>query len=174
MGAVAPMSPRPTPRRKVDPIFLIATWFGCGLSPIAPGTAGSLAAVVIGVALQIYTGAGRGTFLLLAVILCIPGIWAAGIVAQRENRIDPHIVVVDEVIGQWITIAGASTLNWKSWTRGVLAFSIARCLETAAGASIRELPGRLGHRRRRRDGGHLRRACYILIRPTSSLLIYGF
>jgi len=138
------MSPSSSPRRKVDLIFLIATWFGCGLSPIAPGTAGSLAAVVIGIALQVYVGSGHGTFLLLAVILCIPGIWAAGVVARRENRVDPHLVVVDEVIGQWITIAGASTLNWKSWIAAFLFFRLFDVWKPPPARQLESLPGGWG------------------------------
>src|ERR1700704_6501133 len=106
-------SPRSLPARA------IATWFGCGYVPIAPGTAGSLAAIAIAFALHVYAGSGRVTFLVLSAILLIPGIWAAGVVAREEGKKDPRLIVVDEVIGQWITVAGASTLNWKSWLLGV-------------------------------------------------------
>jgi phosphatidylglycerophosphatase A len=102
----------------------IATWFGCGYAPAAPGTAGSLAAVAIALALNLWLGWGPIAFLILAAILLLPGIWAAGIVANEEGREDPGLVVVDEVIGQWITIAGASTLNWKSWLAAFAFFRI--------------------------------------------------
>src|ERR1035441_5213034 len=36
--------------------LLLATWFGCGYSPFAPGTAGSLAALAIGILLHEYAG----------------------------------------------------------------------------------------------------------------------
>jgi phosphatidylglycerophosphatase A len=117
------MSLRPLAAERIYP-FLIATWFGCGYSPIAPGTAGSLAALIIAIALHLYAGASRGTILVLALLLLIPGVWAAGRVAQLENKKDPQIVVVDEVIGQWITLAGASTLNWKSWLAALLLFRL--------------------------------------------------
>ena len=29
---------------------------------------------------------------------------------------DPGCVVVDEVLGQWVALAGAHTVNWKSYT----------------------------------------------------------
>src|SRR5271157_1573743 len=111
------------PRR--NPLaFLIATWFGCGYAPIAPGTAGSLAAVVIAIALHYYGDYGRWTLLLLAAILMAPAIWAADVVAKQTNTIDPGIVVVDEVIGQWITLAGAATFNWKTWLTAFLLFRV--------------------------------------------------
>src|SRR4051794_21390445 len=92
----------------------ISTWFGCGFFPIAPGTAGSAAGVVIAVVLHYYFGLPPWTFAVLAVVLFGPAVWAAGVTAETRKLKDPQIVVVDEVIGQWITLAGASTLNWKS------------------------------------------------------------
>ena len=103
---------------------MIATWFGCGYVPKAPGTAGSIAALAIAIALHTYLGAGRGTTLVLAVVLLLPGIWAAGAVAKQEAQRDPGIVVVDEVIGQWITLAGASAINWKSCLAAFLFFRL--------------------------------------------------
>ena len=44
-------------------------------------------------------------------------------------------MVVDEVVGQWITLAGAATLNWKSWLLALLLFRAVRYLEAAAGAA---------------------------------------
>ena len=37
---------------------------------------------------------------------------------------DPQIVVVDEVVGQWITFAGATALNWKSWCAAFVLFRV--------------------------------------------------
>ena len=92
----------------------IATWLGCGYSPVAPGTAGSAAALLIAVVLHSWLGWPPFWFAILAAALCLPGIWAAGVMARVEGREDPGIVVVDEVIGQWVTIAAAHTMNWKS------------------------------------------------------------
>lgn len=57
-------------------------------------------------------------------LLTWPGIWAAGVVAKRCKVEDPRLVVVDEVIGQWITISGATRSNWKSWLGALLLFRI--------------------------------------------------
>ena len=55
---------------------------------------------------------------------------------------DPGLVVVDEVIGQWIALAGARTLNWKSYAGGVRAVPPVRYLEAGAGAPAGSAAGR--------------------------------
>src|ERR1700730_6860447 len=104
--------------------YPLATFFGCGYSPIAPGTAGSLAAILIAVVLHTYAGSNRATFLLLSLLLIAPAIWSAGKVAQQESRKDPQIVVIDEVLGQWITLAGTATVTWKSFLAAFLLFRL--------------------------------------------------
>jgi phosphatidylglycerophosphatase A len=128
------MSPSPLPPRSPG-AFLIATWFGCGYAPKAPGTAGSLAGLIIAAALHAI-GYGRGALLLLTAILLAPGIWSAGVVARETNATDPHIVVVDEVIGQWITLAGAATFNWKTY---LVAFAVFRLLDVWKPSPARQL-----------------------------------
>ena len=122
----------------------IATWFGCGYSPVGPGTAGSLAAILIAVVLHSAYGAERGTFLILAALLLAPGIWAADVVARLEQRSDPGIVVVDEVIGQWIALAGASTLNWKSLLAAFIAFRLFDIWKPPPVRQLEKLQGGLG------------------------------
>jgi phosphatidylglycerophosphatase A len=122
----------------------IATWFGCGYFPFAPGTVGSLAAVAIGIALQVYFDIGRGTVLLMAAALLLPGIWAADVVAKLEKREDPSLVVVDEVIGQWVTVAAAATLNWKSWLASLLLFRILDVWKPPPVRQLERLPGGIG------------------------------
>ncbi len=124
--------------------FLIATWFGCGYAPVAPGTAGSLAALVIAIALNAFGGYGRGTLLVLAVVLLAPGIWSASVVAKETNTTDPQIVVVDEVIGQWITLTGAATFNWKTWLAAFLLFRLLDMWKPAPARQLESLPGGWG------------------------------
>lgn len=102
----------------------IATWFGCGYFPWGPGTVGSVAAIVIAVALHAYFGSGRFTFFLLTTVFIAPGIWAATRTERLVNREDPGLVVVDEVLGQWVTLLGATALNWKSWIAALVLFRL--------------------------------------------------
>jgi phosphatidylglycerophosphatase A len=123
---------------------VIATWFWCGYAPKAPGTAGSLAALAIAWALHTYADVSGLAFAALAILLAIPGIWAAGVVARESGREDPQIVVVDEVVGQWVTLAGAIVLNWKSW---LLAFVLFRLFDIWKPPPVRQLerlPGGIG------------------------------
>jgi len=138
------MSLRPLPRGRWDWALLIATWFGCGYVPVAPGTAGSLAAVLIAIALHIEYGAARGTVLILTAILLAPGIWSAGVTAKRAGLEDPRFVVVDEVIGQWITLAGASVWNWKSFLAAFFLFRILDVWKPPPVRQLERLPGGFG------------------------------
>ncbi len=104
--------------------FLVATWFGCGYWPAGPGTAGSLAAVAIGWAAAHYFGFQPRWFLFWAGVITPLGIWSAGVVEKAVGKKDPGIVVVDEVAGQWLTLAGATALNWKSFAAGFLLFRL--------------------------------------------------
>jgi phosphatidylglycerophosphatase A len=124
--------------------FLIATWFGCGYAPVAPGTAGSLAGLVIAIALNAFGGYGRFTLLVLAVALLAPAIWSASVVAKETNTTDPQIVVVDEVIGQWITLAGAATFNWKTWLAAFVLFRLLDMWKPAPARQLESLPGGWG------------------------------
>jgi phosphatidylglycerophosphatase A len=124
--------------------LLVATWFGCGYSPKAPGTAGSVAALAIGILLHEYAGFAPWHFALLAAIVFVPAVWAAGVTARVKQLKDPQIVVVDEVIGQWIAMAGASTLNWKSYLAALALFRLFDIWKPWPVRQLEALPGGLG------------------------------
>jgi phosphatidylglycerophosphatase A len=119
--------------------YAIGTFFGCGYSPVGPGTAGSIAAILIAIAIH-----DRATLVILSVLLLAPAIWSAGKVAQYESRKDPQIVVIDEVLGQWITLAGASTLNWKSFLAALLFFRLFDIWKPPPVRQLEALPGGIG------------------------------
>jgi phosphatidylglycerophosphatase A len=83
-----------------------------------------LAAVLIAAALHFYLGAGRLTLLCLVVALVVPGILASTRTERLMGQKDPGLVVVDEVLGQWVTLLGAASLNWKALLAGFLLFRI--------------------------------------------------
>jgi len=123
---------------------LISTWFGCGYSPFAPGTAGSAAALAIAIVLHEYAGFTRWHFLLMAAVLFYPAVAAATVTAREAGIKDPGFVVVDEVIGQWIALAGAHHYHW--WTY-VAAFALFRTFDIWKPPPVRQLealPGGLG------------------------------
>ena len=103
--------------------LLVGTWFGCGYFPWGPGTAGSLAGVVIA-GLLARGGYGRPTLLVLTLLLLVPGVWAATRTARLVGREDPGLVVVDEVLGQWVTLMGAAVRDWKTLLAAFLLFRL--------------------------------------------------
>lgn len=103
---------------------MLATWFGCGYFPWGPGTAGAAAAILIAALIHFSAGSGRITLLILVAILFAPAVWAATRTARLVKATDPGIVVADEVLGQWVTLLGASVLNWKTFLAGFILFRI--------------------------------------------------
>jgi phosphatidylglycerophosphatase A len=85
-----------------DPATWIASGFGCGFVPGAPGTVGSLVAVPLFVAIQRLHPFAIWTA--IALVFAI-GTWAASRVIRALGREDPGVIVIDEWVGQWLTLA---------------------------------------------------------------------
>ena len=93
-----------------NPIHLLAFGFGAGLSPKAPGTMGTIVAVLIYLLLPsmppiIYAG--------LILLSFVFGIWICGKTAEDLGVHDHGGIVWDEFVGYWITMFMApSGLFW--------------------------------------------------------------
>lgn len=81
---------------------LFLTFFGSGLSPKAPGTAGSLAAFIVGI-LIIYT-LGTSTLFMLTFVITIIAIFEINKYEIATNSHDNSEIVIDEVSGMWIAM----------------------------------------------------------------------
>jgi phosphatidylglycerophosphatase A len=108
---------------------ILSTFFGAGYWPKGPGTAGSAAAVLIALALHRYAGFTQIEFMVLGVLSIAPAIWAANETARTHaasasGKNDPQVIVIDEVVGQWITLAAATSYNWKAWLLGFALFRL--------------------------------------------------
>jgi phosphatidylglycerophosphatase A len=79
----------------------LATWFGCGLSPRAPGTVGSLGAVPLHLLLATTPAPVHAA---AALLVAGVGIWAAQHYATDCGEVDPQRVVIDEVAGTVIAM----------------------------------------------------------------------
>ena len=89
-----------------SPPILLATWFGVGLLPKAPGTWGSIAALPFA---WFIASIGGFTAMLLGVLLVSAiGWWACRGYLRRFGGEDPSPVVIDEVAGQWLTLSYVS------------------------------------------------------------------
>jgi phosphatidylglycerophosphatase A len=98
---------------------VLATWFGCGYFPKGPGTAGSIGALIVAWPMRHQP---PWFFALLALIMLAPAIWSASSTALQVGKKDPQIVVIDEVIGQWIALAGAASYSPAAWIAAFLLF----------------------------------------------------
>ena len=104
------------------PASVIATWFGAGLVPIAPGTVGTLAALPFAWALDRFLG--KPALAIAGILLFIIGVWASGLYADRSGVADPGEVCVDEVVAMWIVIA-LLPMTVLAYGLGFLAFRAA-------------------------------------------------
>ncbi|MFP7570652.1 phosphatidylglycerophosphatase A [Marivita sp. S2033] len=111
---------------------MIATVFGVGLLRPAPGTWGSLAALPLAYGLLVLGG-----FWLLA--LCTVAAFFLGVAATRDVTRDqpdhdPSYIVIDEVVGQWISLFpvgyGAMMMQvsvdrlWPGWIAAFVLFRL--------------------------------------------------
>jgi phosphatidylglycerophosphatase A len=93
--------------------WAIATWFGCGRWPWGPGTAGAVGGLIFAAAF-VWLGFGQPWHLSILAIACTPiGIWASTATARSAGKKDPGFIVVDEVLGQWLTLAAAPAYEWQ-------------------------------------------------------------
>ena len=116
--------------------LVLATWGGCGYSPVAPGTAGSAAALLIGYGLVHAAGLSPVWLGALAVVFLWPACWAADVAIDHFSRRDPSQVVVDEVVGQWIVLSAVAPGSWLHW---LAAFVLFRLLDIFKPYPIRKL-----------------------------------
>lgn len=86
-----------------NPIHFLAYGFGAGLSPKAPGTMGTLAAVPLYVLLMY---AGTWAYLAGLVFALVAGVFICGYTAKKMGVDDPGPVVWDEVAGYLLTMLG--------------------------------------------------------------------
>jgi phosphatidylglycerophosphatase A len=99
----------------------IATAGYCGYFPIAPGTAGSAAGLVVYVLIR-WAGSPIAEAAAIAVIFAA-GTWAATRAERYFGGIDPGPVVIDEVLGMLITLAFIPA-GWSAALAGFLLFRV--------------------------------------------------
>lgn len=99
---------------------LFVSGFGTGYSPLAPGTAGSLLALLLGTLLML---ASPPALPVAAIAATFGGVWA--IRAARVEG-DPGWVVIDEIAGQWIAMLA---LPRPTWLGLLAAFALFRLLD---------------------------------------------
>jgi phosphatidylglycerophosphatase A len=141
VNALEPKANTP-PMNLRDPAVLLATGFGVGLLPAAPGTWGSLAALPFAWILQVWVGPwGLATAI---VFVFVAGLWSVGRIVGGPSGNDPGPVVIDEVAGQWLTLLVVPP-HPMLYLAGFLLFRLADILKPwPVGWADRTVKGALG------------------------------
>ena len=128
---------RPTPAFAFShPAHVLAFGFGAGLSPLAPGTAGTLLAWLLGWLL----GGVAAPWLIvaLAAALFVIGIWACDVTGRRLGVSDHGAMVWDEMVAFLLVLAIVP--RELAWQAG--AFVLFRLFDIAKPPPIRSLERR--------------------------------
>jgi phosphatidylglycerophosphatase A len=124
--------------RTFVPIAL-ATAFGAGYMPKAPGTLGS----AVGLLLWFLLPASPWAHAVAIALVAVAGTWSAGVAERHFGRHDPGQVVIDEVAGMLVTLF-LNPVSWFSAVIGFLLFRAADILKPFPARRFERLPGGLG------------------------------
>jgi phosphatidylglycerophosphatase A len=122
------------------PAHLLALGFGSGLSPLAPGTVGSLWAWLTFTLLRPWLD--DFAFGMLLGAGAVIGCWASTVTARRLGTADPSSIVWDEVIAFWLVLW---LITPAGWLAQAAAFALFRYFDAAK-------PGPVGWADRRFKG----------------------
>jgi phosphatidylglycerophosphatase A len=118
--------------------YILATGFGSGYAPIAPGTAGSLLALILYILFPLTPWWWLGITLLTAIIGIPTGTYVEG-----QTKKDPGIVVIDEMAGQWLSLLFLPR-TIPVFIAGFLLFRILDIVKPFPANSSQNLKGGLG------------------------------
>jgi len=136
----------------------VATGFGAGLSPVMPGTAGSVVGLglawIVARALAPHTGSlGVAVGLLTSgVVAGLVGVAASGPVCRSLGEEDPGCVTIDEVSGQFVSCAAIPLLGAPRsglreaavWAASFVLFRFFDIVKPGPIRPLQELPGGWG------------------------------
>lgn len=105
-----------------SPIHFLAFGFGSGLAPKAPGTAGTLIAVLLYLLCQ---SMDLFSYSLLTAAICISGVWICGKSSEMLGVHDHGGIVWDEFAGYFITMIAAP----PGWIWIVIGFILFRLFD---------------------------------------------
>lgn len=119
----------------------VATFAYCGYFPVAPGTAGSAAGLLVYALIQY----AQSPFVDAAaiVVLFAAGVWAGTAAERYFGGIDPGPIVIDEVVGMLITLAFIP-VGWTGAAAGFVLFRIFDVIKPWPAGRFEKLHGGLG------------------------------
>lgn len=121
--------------------LFIATCGYLGYVPVAPGTFGSAAGLVVFYAVR-STGS-YGVEAAAIIVLFALGIWSGTIAERYLGDVDPAPVVLDEVVGILVTLAFLP-VNATGAVVGFLVFRLLDVVKPWPSSKFERLPGGLG------------------------------
>jgi phosphatidylglycerophosphatase A len=101
-------------------LIIATTWFGAGFFPVASGTVGTVAAI------PLYLALGRlplPLYLLSTAAFTLFACWVAGYGEGLFGEHDSGKIVIDEVAGYLVTMAGVA-LSWQAILVGFVMFRV--------------------------------------------------
>lgn len=119
----------------------VATFGYSGYSPIAPGTAGSAAGLLLILPLRMLERPWLDVA--VAVGLFIVGIWSATLVERHLGVEDPGVVVIDEVVGMLVSLLWLP-LSWQVILAAFLLFRVFDIVKPWPAGRFERLGGGLG------------------------------
>src|ERR671931_2776946 len=128
----------PGPRSRI-PALVIATVLGIGYIPVAPGTLGSAAGLLVW-AIVPQSAAAQGVA--IAVVFVV-GAWSGSIAEDHFGTTDPRQVVIDEVMGMLITLF-LNPVGWAGAAGAFLLFRVADIVKPFPANRLEGLPGGIG------------------------------
>ncbi len=126
--------------------ILLSTFGYVGYFPIAPGTAGSAAALALFALLTWVAPSVAVLYVLEAVVVLVlffAGTWSGTVVERHLGTTDPGQVVLDEVVGMVLTIA-FMPVGVKIALLGFLVFRVLDIVKPFPASRLERLPGGLG------------------------------
>lgn len=88
------------------PSHILATLFGVGLLPFAPGTWGSIAALIVYLYLVVYFSLGAQIIIILTLLIVVFSFWICHLATKELEQInrDQKSIVIDELAGLWVAL----------------------------------------------------------------------
>jgi phosphatidylglycerophosphatase A len=120
---------------------IVASFFGLGFFPVAPGTLTSLAIVLL--YKYLIHVLALPYLLLIFLLLCVLGVLAAAAYSSELKETDPRQVVIDEAAGQFLVLLSI-TPDWTLLVIGFLLFRLFDILKPFPIRRLERLPGGWG------------------------------
>jgi len=103
----------------LDPRHFLSVGFGSGLSPFAPGTVGTLAAIP---PYLLISHLELLPYLIILLAGFVAGVYLCGFTSHALEVHDHGGIVWDEFIGFWITMIAVPAVNWQWVLAGFVLF----------------------------------------------------